>query len=130
MSRRAPGHPQRERRNHLPHRRRSAYREDEFALAGPAVDRIELAAAKTASCEIDTITVTIRVTEALTLATVSTGAHLAVGNESGAVVRSAAATPSLIDNDNATLRWTLTGAERTALVSDHASDTPVPSRSS
>jgi RHS repeat-associated protein len=95
-----------------------AYGEDESALAGAAVDRIAIDASTTSAGTLDSVTVTIRTTESLDPATVATGARLAIIDEHGAVVRSAPTNASLFDNDAATLRWTLTAQQWTALTAD------------
>jgi RHS repeat-associated protein len=92
-----------------------AYGEDEFALAGAAVDRIAVDATKNASGSIERVTVSIRLTESLDPSTAATGARLAVVDEQGAVIRSAPTAAKLFDNDPSTLHWTLTGPEWTAL---------------
>jgi RHS repeat-associated protein len=43
---------------------------------------------------------------------------LTIGDAQGTVIRSSTAVPSLIENEKATLRWTLTGSEWGALVGD------------
>jgi len=92
-----------------------AYGEDEFGLAGAAVDRVALAATKTPSGQLGSVTVSIRTTEQLAGTTVANGGRLSVLDGNGAVVRSATTTPQLFENY--TLRWTLTPEEWTALTS-------------
>jgi RHS repeat-associated protein len=92
-----------------------AYGEDEFGLAGPAVDRIAIAATKDAAGVLQTVTVSIRTTEQLAPATIAAGARLTVLDATGAVIRSSTATPALFDNY--TLRWTLPAAAWTTLTS-------------
>ncbi len=92
-----------------------AYGEDEFGLAGAAVDRIAIEATKTSSGALQSVTISIRTTEQLAASTIATGARLAVLDANGAVVRSSPTKATLFENY--TLRWTLTAEEWTALTS-------------
>ncbi len=92
-----------------------AYGEDEFGLAGAAVDRIAIEATKTSSGALQSVTISIRTTEQLAASTIATGARLAVVDGNGAVIRSSPTNATLFENY--TLRWTLTAEEWTALAS-------------
>ena len=101
-----------------------AYGEDVFGLEGAAVDRIAMEATRDAGGNLTTMNITIRTTEALAEATVEGGARLAAIGENGAVVRSLATPPTLMDTH--TLRWTLTGDEWTALIAGANDDPATP----
>ncbi len=92
-----------------------AYGEDEFGLAGAAVDRIAIEAKKDSSGALQSVTISIRTTEQLAAETIATGARLAVVDGNGAVIRSSPTNATLFENY--TLRWTLTAEEWTALAS-------------
>ncbi|HEX8617173.1 MAG TPA: RHS repeat-associated core domain-containing protein, partial [Thermoanaerobaculia bacterium] len=91
-----------------------AYGEDETTLAGPAVDQIAAKAKRDSSGAIESVDITIRITEAIAPATVATGARLATIAANGTVVRTTPVTPTLLNPH--TLRWTLTAAEWQSLL--------------
>jgi RHS repeat-associated protein len=86
-----------------------AYGEDEVGLAGAAVDRIAVKPSRNGSGELESVAVTIRISESIDPATVAAGARLETIAAGGTVVRSWPAAPTLFDNF--TLGWTLTASE-------------------
>ncbi len=94
-----------------------AYAEEETALGGVGIDRIAMAAKRDASGALESIELTIRATEPLDPKTVAAGSRLAAvaGNT---VVRTTTAKPTL--SDGATIRWTLTALEWSALTDSSA----------
>ncbi|MEO8382329.1 MAG: RHS repeat-associated core domain-containing protein, partial [Acidobacteriota bacterium] len=90
-----------------------------LALTGPAIDGAAIRARRSASGTLTEIDVELHATEAIAPATLARGVRLAALDAAGAVVRTATVTPSLTP-DPYTVRWTLTGAEWTALTAPPA----------
>ena len=86
----------------------------EFDLAGAAIDHVEVQATKNAQGTLDSVAVTMRATEQLTTASLTTGTRLAVVDANGTVVRTSTAQPTL-SSDAFTVKWTLPAAEWAAL---------------
>ncbi|MEO8215448.1 MAG: Ig-like domain-containing protein [Acidobacteriota bacterium] len=93
------------------------YGDEETDFAGPAVDGVEIKGKKVAG-SVSEITVSVRLTEEMAAETVSEGLRLAVVDGDGAVVRSWAAAPTLIDNSTA--GWALSGTTWDALIAGGA----------
>jgi hypothetical protein len=68
-------------------------------LAGAAIDRVTVKASKTAAGALSQVEVAVRSTEAIAPDTVANGVRLAAVDASGAVIRTATATPTLAPND-------------------------------
>ena len=100
------------------HLLQGAYGEDESSLTAPAIDNISITATRNAQGALETITVSVRSTEALDPATLPTGARLDAVTAENAVVRSAAAVPTLFENHS--IRWTLTASDWTTLTAPAA----------
>jgi RHS repeat-associated protein len=95
------------------------YGAHQLALTGPAIDGVAIRASKNAAGAIASVEVELHATEQLAPPTLPTGVRLATLAVSGAVVRTAAITPTLAP-DAYTIRWTLTPAEWEALTAPPA----------
>ena len=89
-----------------------AYGEDEFGLAGAAVDRMEITRTRDSSGNLASVDVSIRLTEAIDSDTLAIGARLAAVN--GAVVVRTSPVAASLSAPN-TLNWSLSAAQWTAL---------------
>ena len=89
-----------------------AYAEEEAALGGVGIDRIAMAARRNSSGALESVELTVRTTEPLDPKTIVVGSRLAAvaGNT---LVRTSTVKPTL--SDGATIRWTLSAAEWSAL---------------
>ena len=89
-----------------------AYAEEEAALGGVGIDRIAMAARRNSSGALESVELTVRTTEPLDPNTIVVGSRLAAvaGNT---LVRTSTVKPTL--SDGATIRWTLSAAEWSAL---------------
>ncbi len=96
-----------------------AYGEDEYALPGPAVEKIAIQAAKNDAGSLTQVSITMRLTERIDAATLATGVRLTAHDASGALVRSSSAAPKLFDANTA--GWTLTAEEWATLTAGPAS---------
>ena len=86
-----------------------AYGEDEFVLAGPAVDRISATAVRDDAGGLQSVTVLIRLTEALDPSTIAAGARLSAVDSDGLAVHTVGVHPT--PNGTHTLGWTLSAEE-------------------
>lgn len=98
------------------------YGAENAVLTGPAIDRIEVKAAKDHAGALTSVEITMHSTEALATATLQSGSRLASVDNKGAVTRTVNATPAL--PDPYTLRWTLTPAEWQTLLDPTPVGTP------
>ena len=89
------------------------YGEDQAILNGPAVDKVEVSARKDEGGNVVAVDVILRATEDIAEETIAAGFRLAAVDANGGVVHAATATPVL--NDAASIKWSLTGTQWTAL---------------
>ena len=90
------------------------YGEDPTVLLGVAVDRVSIRASKDDEGNVETVKVALRATEALAPASIAAGVRLAAVDAAGEIVRTATAAPAAAGD--ATVEWSLTNEEWTALV--------------
>lgn len=94
------------------------YGGDDRGMAGAAVDKIAIDAKKTSTGDLESINVTLQLTEAIQSATIAGGARLALVDENGAVLNTTSVTPVGVAGQPFALRWTLTAVEWAMLVAN------------
>jgi RHS repeat-associated protein len=100
-----------------------AYGEDEYFIAGPGVQEVSRNAEKHDDGSLESIEITVALTEAIDETTIAEGARLAALDSAGQRIREATATaePGARPGE---LRWRLTAAEWTALVAPEGERVP------
>lgn len=90
------------------------YGAEDVGLAGAAVDGVKIEVKKTAGA-VDSVTVRLHSTEALSTSTINAGTRLAAVDGAGRLVRVATVTPTPDPDDTFAAQWVLTSAEWSAL---------------